>query len=91
MGGKFRELNPRAAAAKFRRVGKDERLERAGLAPEAKAQADREMNRLASIPTASPEHSMVRTYLEWLADLPWSTATSAFTRARSISCVARRA
>src|SRR6185436_12772549 len=25
--------------------------------------------------TASPEHSMVRTYLEWLADLPWSTAT----------------
>src|ERR671934_2460197 len=30
---------------------------------------------MAGIPTASPEHSMVRTYLEWLADLPWSIVT----------------
>jgi ATP-dependent Lon protease len=45
------------------------------LPPEAQAEATRELNRLASIPSASPEHSMVRTYLEWLADLPWSTAT----------------
>jgi ATP-dependent Lon protease len=52
-----------------------ERLARQQLPSEAKAEADRELNRLSSIPTASPEHSMVRTYLEWLADLPWSTAT----------------
>ena len=52
-----------------------ERLARAQLPDEAKSEADRELNRLASIPTASPEHSMVRTYLEWLADLPWSTMT----------------
>src|SRR5205823_10789392 len=56
-------------------AGLRERLHQAGLPEEAKKEADRELNRLASIPTASPEHSMVRTYLEWLADLPWSTAT----------------
>jgi ATP-dependent Lon protease len=53
-----------------------ERLAKAGLPAEARAEADRELNRLSSIPNASPEHSMVRTYLEWLADLPWSTVTS---------------
>jgi ATP-dependent Lon protease len=52
-----------------------ERLGRGQLPPEVQAEADREMNRLASIPTASPEHSMVRTYLEWIADLPWSATT----------------
>jgi ATP-dependent Lon protease len=52
-----------------------DRLARAGLPPEARAEADRELSRLASIPTASPENSMVRTYLEWLADLPWSALT----------------
>ncbi|MBV9898807.1 MAG: endopeptidase La [Chloroflexi bacterium] len=52
-----------------------EKLGRAQLPPEVKAEADRELSRLTSIPTASPEHSMVRTYLEWIADLPWTTAT----------------
>jgi ATP-dependent Lon protease len=56
-------------------AGLRQRLQQAGLPEEARKEADRELNRLASIPTASPEHSMVRTYLEWLADLPWSIAT----------------
>ncbi len=52
-----------------------ERLAQVGLAEEARKEADRELGRLTSIPTASPEHAMVRTYLEWLADLPWDTVT----------------
>ena len=52
-----------------------ERLDKAQLPAEARNDANRELNRLASIPTASPEHSMVRTYLEWFADLPWSVTT----------------
>jgi ATP-dependent Lon protease len=52
-----------------------EKLQRAELPTEARAEADRELSRLASIPTASPEHSMVRTYLEWIADLPWGIVT----------------
>jgi ATP-dependent Lon protease len=52
-----------------------ERLAEAALPEEARQEADRELARLASIPTASPEHNMVRTYLEWVADLPWNTLT----------------
>jgi len=49
------------------------RIEEAGLAEEARREAERELARLASIPPASPEHGIVVTYLEWMASLPWST------------------
>ncbi len=51
------------------------RLEKASLPEQAQKEADRELGRLAQIPSMSPEYQVVRTYLEWLADLPWSTAT----------------
>ncbi len=52
-----------------------ERLENAGLPDAARREADRELQRLTSIPSISPEYQVVRTYLEWLADLPWSKST----------------
>lgn len=52
-----------------------ERLHKAGLPPEVEKVATKELNRLRSIPTASSEYTVARTYLEWLADLPWQTAT----------------
>jgi ATP-dependent Lon protease len=52
-----------------------ERLANAHLPAEAQREADRELARLPGIPTASPENNMVRTYLEWLADLPWQVTT----------------
>ncbi|MDN5782188.1 MAG: endopeptidase La, partial [Luteimonas sp.] len=39
---------------------------------EAREQADRELGRLERIPEESAEYSMVRTYLELMAELPWS-------------------
>jgi ATP-dependent Lon protease len=51
------------------------RVEERSLSPEAKAAALREINRLESIPTASPEYSIARTYVEILLDLPWNQAT----------------
>ncbi|HEV8306969.1 MAG TPA: endopeptidase La [Methylomirabilota bacterium] len=48
------------------------RVEAAGLPEEARREAERELARLASIPSASPEHGIVHTYLEWLASLPWN-------------------
>ena len=49
-----------------------ERIEAAGLPEEAYKQATRELERLAQTPAAAAEHSVIRSYLEWLADLPWS-------------------
>jgi ATP-dependent Lon protease len=52
-----------------------ERLAKANLPPEPRKEADRELARLERIPTASPEHSIIRTYLDLLISLPWSTST----------------
>jgi ATP-dependent Lon protease len=49
-----------------------ERIEAVGLPEEAHKQAVRELDRLAQTPTASAEHGVIRTYLEWMAELPWS-------------------
>ena len=52
-----------------------ERIEKAGLPAEAKREADREIGRLERIPSASPESSVIRTYLELIVSLPWNTST----------------
>ncbi len=51
------------------------RLIAAGLPPEGQKVANKELNRLRSIQPSSPEYTVARTYLEWLADLPWRTST----------------
>ncbi|HKZ50228.1 MAG TPA: endopeptidase La [Dehalococcoidia bacterium] len=51
------------------------RLEEAHLPPEAQKEADRELERLTTIPAQSPEYQVARTYLEWLADLPWNKSS----------------
>jgi ATP-dependent Lon protease len=48
------------------------RIEEARLPDEARREAARELDRLAGISPASPEHGMILTYLEWMASLPWS-------------------
>ncbi len=46
-------------------------LENAGLPEEADRQAKRELRRLERMPEGGPESGMVRSYLEWLSELPW--------------------
>jgi ATP-dependent Lon protease len=48
------------------------RLEEAKPPPEVLAQADRELKRLDVIPPASPEYSVIVSYVETIAELPWS-------------------
>jgi ATP-dependent Lon protease len=52
-----------------------ERLEAAGLPDHAWKAAERELQRFERLPPQAAEHGVIRTYLEWLADLPWSTST----------------
>jgi len=39
------------------------------------AEALRELDRLSKIPPSSPEYSVIRTYLDWVCELPWSIKT----------------
>ncbi len=66
------EGDPRSAELEALR----RRIDAAGAPLEARGVAERELDRLAAIPVESAEHSQVRTYVEWIADLPWSVATS---------------
>ncbi|MEO0140765.1 MAG: endopeptidase La [candidate division WOR-3 bacterium] len=52
-----------------------ERLEKAELPERAKLAAERELARLETIPSASPEYTVSRNYLEWLLTLPWNQRT----------------
>jgi ATP-dependent Lon protease len=52
-----------------------EKLAAANLPEVARKEADRELNRLSRINASSPEYQMVRTYLEWVAELPWGKET----------------
>jgi len=48
----------------------------ANLPAEAGEQANRELDRLAAMPPAAAEYGVIRTYLEWLAALPWDKGTA---------------
>jgi ATP-dependent Lon protease len=49
-----------------------DKIDAADLPEEAGAQAERELRRLAALPQQAPDRHLIRTYLEWMADLPWS-------------------
>jgi ATP-dependent Lon protease len=49
-----------------------QQIEKAGMPKEAEEQARKELKRLERMPEAAAEYGMVRTYLEWLVELPWS-------------------
>jgi len=53
----------------------EDRVKAAKLPDEAEKVAMKELERLSRIPTQSPEYSVSRTYIEWLADLPWSNSS----------------
>jgi ATP-dependent Lon protease len=52
-------------------------IEKARMPEEVEKAARKELTRLQRMPEAAAEHSMVRTYLEWLSELPWAPVTDA--------------
>ncbi|MGH7641428.1 MAG: endopeptidase La [Candidatus Dormibacteria bacterium] len=51
-----------------------ERIDASGMPETVHSRALKELDRLESLPSASPEVGIVRTYVEWLVDLPWQDA-----------------
>jgi ATP-dependent Lon protease len=58
-------------AAEIEEIGKA--IAEAHMPEEVEQAARKELRRLERMPDASGEYSMVRTYLEWLTELPWAT------------------
>ncbi|MEO7036030.1 MAG: LON peptidase substrate-binding domain-containing protein, partial [Polyangiaceae bacterium] len=52
-----------------------ERISRAELPLEAEKTARKQLSRLSGMQPQSAEYQVTRTYVEWLADLPWSRTT----------------
>jgi ATP-dependent Lon protease len=56
-------------AAEIRELA--EAVGKAGMPQEVEVAARKELRRLERMPEASPEHGIIRTYLDWLIELPW--------------------
>jgi len=48
-----------------------ERLAKADLPDEVRTEAERELRRLEKLPAAAPDYHVIRTYLEYVLELPW--------------------
>ncbi len=55
--------------------GLEERIAKANLPSEADNVAKKQLKRLRSMQVGSAEYTVVRTYLDWILDLPWTHAT----------------
>ncbi len=66
-----RELGEEEDDAEIERLGR--RIEEAAMSDEVRKAATQELDRLARMSPAAAEHHVLRTYLEWILDMPWGT------------------
>ncbi len=56
--------------------GLEERIVKANLPTEAESVAKKQLKRLRSMQVGSAEYTVVRTYLDWILDIPWTNSTT---------------
>ncbi|OQA43968.1 MAG: Lon protease 1 [Chloroflexi bacterium ADurb.Bin325] len=54
----------------------ERRIAEAGMPAEADKEARRELDRMRKMPTQAAEYTVIKTYLDWMVNLPWSISTS---------------
>lgn len=64
------ETGEKAEAAQLR-----ERLETADLPEDVRKEAERELKRMEALPQAAPDYHVIRTYLEYIIELPWNKSS----------------
>jgi ATP-dependent Lon protease len=52
-----------------------ERLQKLDLPEEVRKEVDRELSRLERLPPGAPDYQVIRTYLDFVVEMPWSTFT----------------
>ncbi|MCL4359796.1 endopeptidase La [Patescibacteria group bacterium] len=52
-----------------------DKIKRAGMPPDVREKAEKELSRFAQMSQYNPEASYVRSYLDWLVELPWAIAS----------------
>ncbi|MHC4905833.1 MAG: LON peptidase substrate-binding domain-containing protein, partial [Planctomycetota bacterium] len=52
-----------------------EKIKKAKMPESVEAEALRELDRMNKIPSASPDYGVIRTYLDWVCEMPWSLET----------------
>jgi endopeptidase La len=52
-----------------------ERLETADLPEDVRKEAERELKRMEALPQAAPDYHVIRTYLEYIIELPWNKSS----------------
>jgi ATP-dependent Lon protease len=51
------------------------KISQAGMPEEAEREAQRELSRMEKMPPQAAEYSVIKTYLDWLTDMPWQVTT----------------
>ncbi|MCF7954240.1 MAG: endopeptidase La [Phycisphaerae bacterium] len=51
------------------------RIMDSGMPDDVAFEAFRELDRMSKVPAASPEYGVIRTYLDWMCELPWASQT----------------
>ncbi len=64
------ETGEKAEASQLR-----ERLETADIPNEVRKEAERELKRMEALPQSAPDYHVIRTYLEYVLELPWRKAS----------------